>query len=60
MINYLRWSDEQARRIAVRQGKEAMALAALSRPLRTGPLKNRDRYGQKVSLKGWETDESDV
>lgn len=29
----------------------------LDRPIRTGPLKNRDRYGQKLSLRGWETEE---
>lgn len=37
--------------------RKAQAREALDRPLRTGPLKNRDRYGQLLSLRGWETED---
>lgn len=37
----------------------AQAKAELDRPVRTGALKNRDRYGQKISLHVWTTDESE-
>jgi hypothetical protein len=39
--------------------KRRQVLAQLDRPLRTGPLRNRDRYGQKLSLRGWETEDGE-
>jgi len=34
-------------------------LDALDRPMRRGPLRDRCRYGAKLSARGWETDETD-
>lgn len=42
---------------AIRVSKLEQAKALLARPIRTGPLRDRDKYGQKVSLRGWETDD---
>ena len=53
MVNHLRWHDDQARLMAAREAKLAQALADLDRPIRTGPLRDRDKYGQKLSLRGW-------
>jgi hypothetical protein len=50
MGGYQEWSARQGQ-------KQAQALAQLSRPLKTGPLRDRDKYGQKVSLRGWDSDD---
>lgn len=49
--DYLAWSQEQD---ALMRKRVAQAKAELDRPARTGPLKNRDRWGQLIGG-GWET-----
>ncbi len=54
-------SGQLERSIASQTEKKAAVkarhLADFDRPLRTGPLKNRDKYGQLLSARGWETEE---
>jgi hypothetical protein len=59
-------SDTEHGRTSLPQLSEPGALAArrmrsakaqIERPIRTGKMGDRDRHGQKLSLKGWETDD---
>lgn len=54
-----RWLDEQNWAHAAMLKKHEQAKADLDRPIRTGALGNRDRYGQLLSLRGWNTDDVD-